>query len=365
MPPGKQRTPFRQSHVIEFGLKITERDLINQAVLSVRCQFCIFHDREELHPEKIRKRQKTTTVKSWQGNFRPDLYQKHHVQQHCRTWAMYQLLSYDEKVDFFESKTPFNATIPHLFDNKELNLVYSINVSIVDIIIREMFFNSEEDGGTAQTRALKLFSENVIDGNYDVVITNQMQFRLCIGQIAQGNSFRQVVGSLLSVKAIAGLSRIGNLTNAIVANYARVLCAINFQRLATIFRNNNSIWAFSLANDASTHWASSYLDNRVRIHIAGKIYDLHAIAIPMFERHTGENMYLLIVQFLNIICPSWRQKLLGIAADGASVMTGEFQGVVTRLEQQTPHKVYRIWCGLHQLDLVMKHGFKGLMNGKL
>src|SRR6266496_5387593 len=123
-----------------------------------------------------------------------------------------------------------------------------------------MFFNSEEDGGTAQTCALKLFSENVIDGNYDVVIMNQMQFRLCIGQIAQGNSFRQVVGSLLSVKAIAGLSRIGNLTNAIVANYARVLCAINFQRLATIFRNNNSIWAFSLANDASTHWASSYLD---------------------------------------------------------------------------------------------------------
>src|SRR6266496_3795054 len=135
MPPGKQQTPFRQSHVIEFGLKIMEQDLINQAILSVHCQFCIFHDHEELHPEKIHKHQKTMTVKSWQGNFRPDLYQKHHVQQHCHTWAMYQLLLYDEKVDFFKSKTPFNMMIPHLFDNTEPNLVYSIDASIVDIII--------------------------------------------------------------------------------------------------------------------------------------------------------------------------------------------------------------------------------------
>ena len=191
-----------------------------------------------------------------------------------------------------------------------------------------------------------------------------MQFQLCVDQISQGNSFRQVVGNLLSVKAIAGVSRIGNLNEAIVGNYARVICAINFQSLTTLFRKQESLWAFSLANDATTHWSSSYLDNRIRVHIDGKLYDLHAIAIPMFERHTGENMYLLVVQFLDVICPAWRHKLLGIAADGASMMTGEFQGVGTRLEQQTSHNVYRIWCGLHQLDLVMKHRFKGLMNGK-
>ena len=38
-------------------------------------------------------------------------------------------------------------------------------------------------------------------------------------------------------------------------------------------------------------------------------------------------------------------------------MTGEFQGVVTRLENDTLHNVYQVWCGLHQLDLVMKHRF--------
>ncbi len=46
-------------------------------------------------------------------------------------------------------------------------------------------------------------------------------------------------------------------------------------------------------------------------------------------------------------------------------MMGEFQGVVTRLENDTPYNVYQVWCGLHQLDLMMKHGFKGLMEGKV
>ena len=64
MPPGKQRTSFQQSHIIEFGLKIMKQDLINQIILFIHCQFCIFHDREELHSEKIRKRQKIMTVKS-------------------------------------------------------------------------------------------------------------------------------------------------------------------------------------------------------------------------------------------------------------------------------------------------------------
>ena len=227
-----------------------------------------------------------------------------------------------------------------------------------------MFFNPDEHDDTARLRALKLFVKTSPD-EYTVTIANPMQFRLCINQIGNGCSFRQVEKNLTGFKSIAGVSRIGSINDAIVANYARIVCAVNLQRLTTIFRENKALWAFSLANDATTHYSSSYLDNRIRIHLNGKLYDMHVIAIPMFERHTGDNMYHLIVQFLDIICPLWRQRLLGIAADGANVMTGEFQGVVTRLEQQTPHKVYRIWCGLHQLDLVMKHGFNELMDGKV
>jgi len=73
--------------------------------------------------------------------------------------------------------------------------------------------------------------------------------------------------------------------------------------LMIILCENKSIWAFSLANDASTHWGSSYLDNRIQFQLHGKLYDVHVIAIPMFEQHTGINMFHLITHFLNIICP--------------------------------------------------------------
>ena len=95
-------------------------------------------------------------------------------------------------------------------------------MSIVDIIIRKMYFRPAEEHSnlsTGQARTMKLFTENIVLGNYEITITNQMQFQLCVGQISQGNSFRQVVGNLLSVKAIAGVSRIGNLNESIVGNY--------------------------------------------------------------------------------------------------------------------------------------------------
>jgi len=42
-------------------------------------------------------------------------------------------------------------------------------------------------------------------------------------------------------------------------------------------------------------------------------------------------------------------------------MMGQFQGVVTRLANESANtKFYRVWCGLHQLDLVLKHAYKDL-----
>jgi hypothetical protein len=142
--------------------------------------------------------------------------------------------------------------------------------------------------------------------------------------------------------------------------------ARNLQLLTTILNpNNRSSWAFSLANDSSTHYGKSYFDNRIRIHINGKLYNIHAIAIPMFETHTGENMYLLITRFLDIVCPQWRTQLLGLGSDGASAMTGHLQGVVTRIASQSNNKIYRVWCGLHQLDLVLKHAYTELWDNEV
>ena len=78
-----------------------------------------------------------------------------------------------------------------------------------------------------------------------------------------------------------------SLNDTTVANYARVVCAINLQRLAEIL-NDDKMWGFSLTNDASTHYRILYFDNRIRFHRDEILYNAHVLAIPMFERHTSE-----------------------------------------------------------------------------
>src|SRR5579859_4851823 len=101
------------------------------------------------------------------------------------------------------------------------------------------------------------------------------------------------------------VTRIGSLTDTKAAGYARTVLAYSLHLIATILgpQKNRSAWAFSLANDASTHYGRSYLDNCIRIHIDGKLHNFHLLAIPMYETHTGENMFHLVVRVLDIVCP--------------------------------------------------------------
>jgi hypothetical protein len=86
----------------------------------------------------------------------------------------------------------------------------------------------------------------------------------------------------------------------------------------------------------------------------------------MYETHTGENMFNLVVRILDVICPRWRMQLIGVGSDGASSMTGQFQGVVMRLQKESANtKFYRVWCGLHQLDLVLKHAYTDLWENEV
>ena len=123
-----------------------------------------------------------------------------------------------------------------------------------------------------------------------------------------------------------------------------MICAISLQRLSNIL-NDPVVWTFSLANDSSTHYGHSYLDNRIRFHRNGIIHNVHALAIPIFDRHTGENMFQLVSNFLNVICLQWCARLISVGTDGASSMIGSLKGVVTRIEKEIKHKLYRVWCG--------------------
>ena len=62
------------------------------------------------------------------------------------------------------------------------------------------------------------------------------------------------------------------------------------------------------------------------------------------------------------MCCGWEDKLIGILTDGASNMTGWYQGFVTSLCSNTPHLVYHAWCGAHQLDLVVQSTTRHLLH---
>ena len=130
-----------------------------------------------------------------------------------------------------------------------------------------------------QAQALKLFTPYDSGSYYSVTIKNPLQFQLIVEYLTSGLSFRQVKNVLNKTKKLTSNAQLGNISHSTVANYARIVCALNFQKLADIL-NDTSIWVFSLANDSSTHYGNSYFDNRIRFHHRGILYNIHAVAIP-------------------------------------------------------------------------------------
>jgi hypothetical protein len=87
----------------------------------------------------------------------------------------------------------------------------------------------------------------------------------------------------------------------------------------------------------------------------GDIKNIHVLALPMFERHTGDYMYNLFSDLYEILDPRWKQKLIGVTTDGAANMTGCHRGCITRIQQEAIRDgFYRIWCALHQLDILIQ-----------
>jgi hypothetical protein len=105
---------------------------------------------------------------------------------------------------------------------------------------------------------------------------------------------------------------------------------------------------------------------RICICVNGILSNLHLVAIPMFERHTAENIFNLIVRFLDALNGTtmiWYAKLMSVSTNGENRMTGCHRGVVTRLEQVAEFPVLRIWCVPHQIDIVIKNAATLPQNG--
>ncbi|RHZ28071.1 hypothetical protein DYB37_002647 [Aphanomyces astaci] len=116
----------------------------------------------------------------------------------------------------------------------------------------------------------------------------------------------------------------------------------------------SKVWAFSLAGDGSIHRGQSFFDLRLRLYWHGRLLNLHLVALPMFDRHTAENMFNMIVKLLDALFPKWRAKLIGVSSDGENTMTGRHRGLVTMLVAAAEYNIMRVWCAPHQIDIIAK-----------
>ena len=237
---------------------------------------------------------------------------------------------------------------------------------------RELNYLRQKQGNTAakaKANALQLFRrvDNLNEQedekgeqqySYSVVIpaSKATTFNLAVRYKSCGTSFRMASEVITCTYDVLDDPRLRHCRRQDVSNYIRVVCAVNLQHISDILCQS---WGFSLALDSATHHSTSYLDIRFRVFVKkeGTIVGVHGCALPMFDRHTGEVMFDIVAKFLNVLCPEWKIRLIGVASDGARNMTGRVAGVVTRLASAMHENcpLTRIWCGAHQLDLVMEY----------
>ena len=83
---------------------------------------------------------------------------------------------------------------------------------------------------------------------------------------------------------------------------------------------------FSIAFDSGNKSNQSFVDVTICFSLDCQGYNLHLLALPVHECHTGLNMYNLIKKCLDALYCGWKDKLIGISQDEASNMTAsEYQ----------------------------------------
>ena len=370
---------FHERWLKTYGLRVTARDASTGNVCSVECQFCRVFGKEGRHD---RIRAPRSNIKMFSKPWRPDHMKTHMVEQHQQRFEEYSALPPGEKSSYFVTCAGGKPEVSKFFRPGAITNDSTINVwldrSIVEGIIGNMLFDPDDDDTLTKERFLSVFKlqeeppvTNVEEGGagdgeqegagvecYIATVSSRVQFYSCIKMVASGLSFRQASRVMQDMKETLGLSALGSMCPQKVSSFVRIVCASNLQTISAILKES---WAFSIALDGGNNSDTSYLD--VRIRVVSSCYELsnlHLLAIPMRDRHTGEHMYDLASTALDNLAPDWRSRIISVTTDGASSMTGQYRGVASRFAQSALPGFYRVWCALHQLDLVLQRLYNSL-----
>lgn len=69
----------------------------------------------------------------------------------------------------------------------------------------------------------------------------------------------------------------------------------------------------------------------MRTYYYGDLTNLHLVTIPMFECHTIENMFNMVVKFLYALYNRWHNKLIGVLSNRKNTMIGHHSTFVTHM----------------------------------
>ena len=368
MPP-KRACPFQSKHEVEFGLRVTQRHPRTKCAVSVECRFCHVFGREA----KVgAKRKPTSNVHYFTAPFRVELYRRHAEGQHPTKWTEYVALSSSEKSSgaFFAGRVPFINTLDEHLDPVGSAGSVHIEKQVVEIVLGDILLGIDSDDdsdnsndnddsvsmATRKKRALAVFKPtfadddptNVVD--YTCRISNTKAFDLTIRFVSCGATFRLASRLIRETQLSTKMGAFSNISDKKTAGFVRMALAMNLQRIACLLRSS---WAFAIALDGATHASVSYLDLRVRLLCDNDICNFHLLAMPLLVRHTGEAMFDLTCNLLDVLCPDWHKRVIGCTSDGARNMTGRHAGIVTRLQQVAEPNFIRVWCLAHQVDLVI------------
>lgn len=309
----------------------------------------------------LRKRKRTQNVKYF-DKMRTDLYESHHEGNHSERWTQYKMLSTQKKGKYFAKDAPFykQISLKDSIANATTISKHRISAEIVDNVLDDMLLDSSMNREALRYNTLACFQKEC-EGFYFFEVERPALFEMVVNCVAEGLSFRQTARVLQHAKDRLVAVKMGTIHESIVAKYVRGSCAINLEQIRVILTTRVPLFAVAL--DSSNNNGRSYLDVRLRFHLNADLHNFHLLATPMNNAHAGLHMFDLCVRSLDAVCPQWRIILVGVSTDGAASMTGNAQGLASCIQQESVGKLYRVWCGLHQMDLVMKKAFKQSLDG--
>jgi hypothetical protein len=142
-----------------------------------------------------KKRKLSFVRKSFKVAFGPALLTQHLEGKYSFKWTDYQTLAATEKESFFKSVLPIVDTLNAHFDEGGDQLFFNIDVPIVETIIRKLLFVPDANDETVESALTILQPMHAATGDksathYRVHIKNVKLFKLVVGQVALGCSFR-------------------------------------------------------------------------------------------------------------------------------------------------------------------------------